>query len=324
MTIARETLVDPLSGAASEINKVPNIQLGGLAFGNHYGRLDRSVVLRTIRAAFDAGIGFFDTSPSFGNGLAEELLGEALVSTNGEIKIATKTPLMSEALWFDSSQKRACVAAELEASLRRLRREYIDLYYVDGIDSPGFAAEVVQALEGFRATGVIRSIGLRTSKLEVLRSALSRARVDAVQAPYNLFNRVVESELLPFCLTNTIAFHACEPFCRGLLIGHLHKNSVFDEHDLRIEDLRFRGERFRRNIEIVNRLHAFADQERISLPQLVCGWLMTTRAVSTVICGVRSPQQAREIAGTYSVRLAPEQVLEINLIVGEDRYQQPA
>ena len=288
------------------------IWLGGLAFGNHYGALDRTKAIQTIRFALDAGITWFDTSPAYGDGLAEEILGEASRDAGDTVCVSTK-------IWNpDQLNPRESIVRSLGQSLARLKRNHVDLCYLQCDGHRSDIPALIETMTLLRSSGVIRAIGLCTASPPVLNSAIGQARVDAVQAPYNILERSVERSMLPLCEISQASFHACEPFCSGLLLGHLHKNSVFERGDLRIEDRRFRGERFRRTVEIVNRLQVFASQERLTMLQLALGWVLQHPLVSTAICGARSPQQIRETVAASATRLTPEQILELDLIVGED------
>ena len=304
---------------------ISRIGLGGLPFGGHYGDIDKRDVTRTVRAAVDAGVTFFDTSPTYGNGLAETLLGEALGSDRDAVVIATKngTGLDSS---FTAWRKvdRATIIRQVETSLRRLRREYIDLYLVNGPDPRSPLAETMETLAGLQRSGKIRAIGFCTGDARMLREALQYGSPEAVLAPYSIVNRTIEEELVPFCKATTITIVACEPFCRGLLLGGMHKNSVFDLSDLRVEDKRFRGDRFRQNIEIVNRLRSFAYQEGLSLAQLALGWTMQNSVVGAALCGAKSGAQITASVAAADVRLTPEQIIAIDQIVGEDIHQQVA
>lgn len=319
---AVKAAISPIPSTTKRPALRKGIRLGGLAFGGLFGRVEKAKAIRTIQTAFDVGITWFDTSPSYGEGRAEEVLGDALEKITHHVGITTKSPTLDMAAQMVKGRTRDAILRSIEGSLRRLNREFVDLYLLDGPLTPTCMLEAVTTAEGLRRAGVAKSIGICTPELETLGEIIQHLRLDAVQAPYNILTRLAEARLLSFCRDHDIAFHACEPLCRGLLAGRLHKNSVFDEGDLRILDRRFRGERFRRNIEIVNRLRAYADLEDISLLQLSLGWVLQHPTVASIVCGAKSPQQASELAASHAL-LTPAQVLEVELIVGEDRFQQP-
>ena len=302
--------------------RVSRIGMGGLAFGGHYGDIERGDVIRTVRAAVEKGVTFFDTSPTYGNGLAETFLGEALGSNRNDVVIATKNGAgidSSMTMWRNID--RETVTQQVENSLRRLRREYIDSYFLYGPDPRSPLGDTMETLEEMRRAGKIRSIGFCTTEADVVREALQYGHPEFVLAPYNILNRTIEEELIPFCRATNIGILACEPFCRGLLLGRIHKNSVFDLADLRVEDKRFRGEGFRQNIEIVNRLRSFAYQEGFTMMQLALGWSLQNTLVKVAVCGAKSATHIEESIAALEIQLTPEQILAIDQIVGEDIYQ---
>ena len=298
------------------------IGLGGLPFGGHYGPVERGEVVRTIRAAVEEGVTFFDTSPTYGDGLAERLLAEALGSDRDNVVIATKAAASSDIFAnLRQANDPATIRRRAEESLKRLGRDHIDLYQICGTDPHTPIAKTMEAMEELRSAGIIRFIGFCTSKTVILREALKHGRVDAVQLSFNALDRSIEGDVLPFCRAACIKIHACEPFCCSLLLGSLHKNSSFDEADRRIEDKRFRGEQFRHSIETVNRLRAFAYQEGLTLLQLALGWVLQDPLIKIAICGAKNHHQIRETVAAGNVNLTPEQIIEIDQIVGEEKFQ---
>lgn len=320
--------MESLTLGRSSLN-VSRIGLGGLPFSGQYGPIDKEDILRTTRAAVEGGITFFDTSPSYSRavragrqGLAETFLSEALGADRDAVVIATKsgtTPAHSFSKWH--ANDRLAIARQVEESLKHLRRNRIDLYCIPEADPRSSLSEIMSALEELREAGKVRAIGFCTTETAALREVLQYGRVDAVLAPYNILNRTIEAELAPFCRATRISILACEPFCRGLLLGGMHKHSAFDRADLRVEDKRFRGERFRQNIELVNRLRSLAYQEGLSLMQLALGWVLQNAAVSVAICGAKTHQQIGEAIAAADVQLTPEQINAIDQIVGDDVLQ---
>lgn len=302
--------------------RVSRIGVGGLAFGGHYGDTDKRNVIRTVRAAVERGVTFFDTSPTYGNGIAETLLGEALGADRNDVVIATKNGTgIDSSLTAWRSLDRETIIHQVEQSLRRLRRECIDFYFVYGPDPRTPIGKTVDTLEEMRHAGKIRSIGFCTNDANVIREALQYGHPEVVLAPYNILDRTLEEDLIPFCRATNIDILACEPFCRGLLLGLMHKNSVFDLADLRVEDKRFRGEQFRHNIEIINRLRSLAYQEGFTMMQLALGWSLQHASVKVAVCGVKSATHIDEAVVAANIQLTPEQILAIDQIVGEDVQQ---
>lgn len=296
---------------------ISRVGLGGLAFGGHLGDITRTEVIRTIQAALEGGITLFDSSPAYGAGMAEELLGEALGYDRDRVTIATGIGAGIDSTGqFWCLNNRANILRQVDGSLKRLRREYVDIYFVPGDDPTTPLAETVEAMEELRARGRIKLIGYCTSSVDTLREALKHGKIDVVQTPYNIFSHSVATGLIPFCRATHIPILACEPFCRGLLTGMLNKHSSFDADDLRIEDKRFRGEQYRRHIEDVNRLRTIAEQEGLSLIQLALGWILQNPTITGTICGAKSRLQIRQSILASDAELTPETVIAIDQIVG--------
>lgn len=304
--------------------EVSRIGLGGMAFGGLYGRIEKIDVLRTIHQAIDLGITYFDTSPTYGEGRAEELLGEALGLHIDRVFIASKagTGNASELDTWRTNDKETIVK-RVDASLRRLRRDWIDLYQIYGHDPYTPVSTTMEVMLELKEKGKVRFIGSCDSEPGHLRSSLRHGALDAVEAPYNILNRTPETGVVPFTRATGMSLLVCEPFCCGLLHGHLHKNSSFDQGDRRILDRRFRGQRYRDNIEIVNRLRTFAEQEGMTMTELSLGWLLQNASVGVVICGARRPQQIRDIVVAGKIQLTRDQLVTIDNIVGEVKYEQP-
>lgn len=313
-----------ISGSGNSLSS-SSIGLGGLQFGGHFGGIGRHEIIRTIQAALESGITLFDTSPSYGGGMAESLLGEILGGEQRDTIVMTKIGSgIDSAGHFWCLNNRPNVLRQVEGSLKRLRRERIDIYLIPGEDPSTPISETVGAMEELRARGKIRFIGYCTSNVERLREALRHGSIDVVQSPYSIFNRTIETELIPFCNEKGIPVLACEPYCRGLLSGVLHKNSSFDVDDLRVEDRRFRGERYRRNIESVHRLLTIAEREGISLVQLSLGWIERNAGIAGIICGAKNRLQIRQSILASSTKLTPDAISAIDQVVDENVRQQVA
>lgn len=280
-------------------------------------------MLHTIQAALEGGITFFDTSPAYGAGVAEELLGEALKFEGSKVAIASKIGSgIDSSGQFWCLNNRPNVLRQVDGSLKRLRREMIDLYLIPGEDPATPIGETVEAMEELRHRGKVRFIGYCTNRIERLREALKHGRIDLVLTPYNIFNRTIETELIPFCRATQIPIVACEPYCRGLLAGTLHKHSSFDVDDLRIEDRRFRGARYRNNIENVNRLRTIAEQEGISLIQLSLGWILQNPKITGAVCSAKNRLHIRQSIIASDIELTPDTIIAVDQVVGEDVRQQ--
>lgn len=305
--------------------EVSRIGLGGLAFGGGYGPIEKIDVLRTVHAALDQGITLFDTSPTYGDGRAEELLAEALGPDLGRVVIATKIggEGVSEFTTWRTNDG-PTITRRLEGSLRRLRREYVDVLQIYGPDPNTPPEHTMEALLRLQGEGKILHIGMCGADLPRLRGYHRHGRVETVLASCSMLNRTAEQELAPFCRSAGTALLACEPFLCGLLHGHLHRNSSFDAGDRRVLDPRFRGIRYRANVETVNRLRRVAEQEGLTLTALAFAWLFRNDMVTTAVCGARTASQVRQIVKASAARLTPERMLFVEQTMGRAMAEEPA
>lgn len=298
---------------------VSRIGLGGMAFGGLYGEVRKIDALRTIHAAIDLGITFFDTSPTYGEGRAEELLAEALGSHLDRVVIATKIGAGNVSdfhVWRNND--RESIITRVEGSLKRLRRDRLDLVHIYSADPHTPMKETMETLLELKQAGKIRFIGSCEASTGFLRDGLRHGRIEAVMAPYNILNRGIERNLFPFSRATGMGVLACEPFYCGLLHGELHKNAVFDLTDVRVKDRRFRGQTFRDSVETMNRLRACAEQEGMTLTQLALAWVLANEPVNVAVCGAKSPLQIRRIVEGRNVQLTPDQLLMIDQIIGAE------
>ena len=296
---------------------ISRIGLGGLAFGGHLGDITRHEAIRTIQAALEGGVTVFDSSPAYGAGIAEEILGEALGYDRDKVTISTKIGAGIDSRGqFWCLNNRPNILRQVDGSLRRLRRDVIDIYCIPGEDPSTPLEETVGAMEELRTRGKIRFIGYCTSSTHRLREALKHGTIDVVQTSYNILDRTIAAQLIPFCRATHIPIISCEPYSRGLLTGMLNKHSSFDVDDIRIEDKRFRGEQYRQHIENVNRLRSIAEQEGLSLIQLSLGWILQNPIIAAAVCGAKSRLQIRQSILASDIVLTPETVIAVDQIVG--------
>src|ERR1700734_1623631 len=223
------------------------IGLGTWAMGGWmWGGTDEAQSIATIRSAIDRGVTLIDTAPVYGFGRSEEIVGKALEgSLRHKVTIATKVGLA----WKDGGVYRdsrpARVVQEIEDSLRRLRTDVIDLYQVHWPDLQTPLEETARALEDLLRQGKIRAIGVSNFSPRQMESFRAVATLDAVQPPYNLFEREIEADVLPYAAATGLTVLSYGALCRGLLSGRMRADTTFDEGDLRRVDPKFQGTRFR-------------------------------------------------------------------------------
>jgi len=226
---------------------VSRVGLGTWAIGGWmWGGTDEEESVQTIRAAVERGGNLIDTAPAYGFGRSEEIVGRAIAEgrLRSRVVIATKVGLE----WKDGkvfrNASRYRILREATDSLRRLRTDYIDIYQVHWPDPLVPVEETAEAMQTLFDQGKIRAIGV--SNFSVLQIARFRrvAKLHVVQPPYNLFERKIEKELLPYCRESGLATLTYGALCRGLLSGKLHEDLHFGGDDLRLTDPKFQPPRF--------------------------------------------------------------------------------
>ncbi len=273
------------------------VGLGTWAIGGWmWGGTDEARSIATIRAAVEQGITLIDTAPVYGFGRSEEIVGKALAGgLRDSVTIATKVGIA----WRDGKPyrdgSRQRVVREIEDSLRRLRTDAIDLYQVHWPDLQTPLEETALALEDLLRQGKIRAIGVSNFSPRQMESFRAVATLDAVQPPYNLFEREIEADVLPYAATSGLTVLSYGALCRGLLSGRMRADTTFDEGDLRRVDPKFQGARFHHYLAAVEQLATLA-RERFdrSVLALAVRWVLD-QGPTIALWGARSPEQLRAV-----------------------------
>jgi aryl-alcohol dehydrogenase-like predicted oxidoreductase len=301
----------------TELN-VSEVGLGTWAFGGEWGAYDRDQAKSVIRRALDLGITLFDTAQGYGFGLAERLLGEALSdAAREEVIVATKGGLRQEGdrLVRDSSPD--WLAAGVEASLRELGTDYIDLYQLHWPDENTPFAATGEALADLMDLGRIRHVGVSNFSPAQM-DALSRAvPVETLQPPYHPFRRGIEAEVLPYTAAHDIGVLVYGPLAHGLLSGHVTADAAFGEGDWRSYHPDFRGETFARNQRVAEQLGELATSLGVSLPRLAVAWTLSHPAVDVALIGARRPGQLDETVAASGLELSEETLAAIDRILAD-------
>jgi aryl-alcohol dehydrogenase-like predicted oxidoreductase len=298
--------------------EVSAIGLGcmGLSFG--YGpATDKREGVSLIRAAVERGVTLIDTAPVYGFGASEETVGKALAEggLRAKVQIATKVGLA----WHDGAVYRDSRAArirhEIEDSLRRLRTDVIDLYQVHWPDLETPIEETARALEDLRREGKIRAIGVSNYSPGQMNRFRAVAQFDAVQPPYNLFEREIEAGVLPYARRTGLTVLSYGALCRGLLSGRMTPETKFEGDDLRKVDPKFQGARFRQYLGAVEALKQLA-RERFgkSVLALAVRWVLD-QGPTIALWGARHPEQLDPIAEIDGWRIDDASKHEIDAIL---------
>jgi aryl-alcohol dehydrogenase-like predicted oxidoreductase len=280
--------------------RVARVALGTWAMGGWmWGGTDESASVATIRAALDQGINLIDTAPVYGFGVSEEIVGQALglAGLRARAVIATKVGLE----WRDGkiyrNATRARIMQEIDDSLRRLRTDYIDIYQVHWPDPLVPIEETAEAMRTLYEQGKIRAIGVSNFSVAQMERFRRVAPLHVLQSPYNLFERAIEAQILPYCRANNIATFGYGALCRGLLSGRMRPDTTFQGDDLRRIDPKFQPPRFAQYLDAVRRLDELAQRSfHRRVIHLAVRWMLD-QGISVALWGARHPDQVQAALG---------------------------
>jgi aryl-alcohol dehydrogenase-like predicted oxidoreductase len=250
---------------------------GAMGLSHSYGRADDSESLRTLQHAIDIGITLVDTANVYGAGHNEELVGRAIAPYRDHITLASKFGIVREGLQGDRrvNNEPAYMREELEGSLRRLKVERIDLYYVHRIDSAVAIEEIVGELARQKEAGKIGAIGLSEASVDTLRRAHAVHPIAALQSEYSLWTREVEAEILPTARDLGVGFVAYSPLGRGFLAN----SAVVDPDDRRHHHPRFQPDALAANARRRAVIEEIAARNGVSVGQISLAWLLAKGVV---------------------------------------------
>ncbi|HEY9073505.1 MAG TPA: aldo/keto reductase [Desulfobaccales bacterium] len=274
--------------------EVSRIALGTWAMGGWmWGGTDEALAIETIHAAIDKGINLIDTAPVYGFGRSEQIVGKALAlkKCREKVCISTKTGLD----WQDGKVFRNCspdfIRRNVADSLKNLQTDYLDILFVHWPDPLEPFEETGRLLGQFLQEGKIRAVGVSNYSPEQIRAFQRGGPVHLAQPPYNLFERAIEMELLPFCQRNQVALMTYGALCRGLLSGKVTADRQFQGDDLRKIDPKFKPPRLEQYLAAVQQLDHFG-KERFNrgVLHLAVRWLLDHGA-DIALWGGRRPEQ---------------------------------
>jgi aryl-alcohol dehydrogenase-like predicted oxidoreductase len=302
--------------------QVSRIAFGNWSAGGDWGSVDREAAIAAIRGAHDLGITLFDTARAYGFGAAEELLGEALRSeirsARESIVIATKGGLRNEGGLPARDSSPQALRRDLEASLRSIGTEFVDLYQVHWPDPNTPIAETAETLDQFVREGKVRYVGVSNYDAQQMTAFQQVRPIDTLQPPYHLFRRDIEQSILPFAREHGIGVLVYGPMAHGLLSGRMTETTTFTPDDWRSKNEMFTGDAFRRNLGIVRRLEALATKRGVTVAQLAIAWTLANPAVDVAIVGARTPEQIQQTAPAADVQLSAQDVARIEEILRDE------
>jgi aryl-alcohol dehydrogenase-like predicted oxidoreductase len=265
--------------------------------------------IATIRACFDLGINHLDTAYCYGeDGESERLIARALGPRRDEMVLATKGGLH----WDEKKRPAhdaspATLRRQCETSLRRLQTDRVELLYLHAPDDKVPIAESAGALRRLRDEGKTRSVGVSNCSVVQLEAFAAECPIAAFQPPYNMLQRQIEADALPWCRDHGVAVLVYWPLMKGLLAGKLRRDQVFGPDDSRHKYPMYHGQEWQKNNELLDRLREIAADAGHTVAELVVHWTILQPGITSALCGAKRPDQIRETAGAAGWRLTPQQ-----------------
>lgn len=280
--------------------------------------------IATIRAAVDAGVNFFDTAYAYGaDGESERLIARAFEKRRRDVVIATKGGIAWDAAGNRLLDARPqTLRRQCEESLRRLDTDHVDLLYLHAPDPDASVAESAEELARLRREGKTRAVGASNLSLPQLQQFAAACPLDAIQPNYNMLQRDIEAEIIPWCLENQVSIMAYWPLLKGLLAGKLARDHVFAPGDGRAKYSQFQGEEWSKNHDFLDQLRTIARDADKTVAQVVINWTIHQPGITSALCGAKRPEQMLENAGAVEWQLTESQSLAIEAALR--RRGQPA
>ncbi len=286
-----------------------------------YGPSDRSESIATIHAALDAGINLIDTGDFYGMGHNEMLIGEALRGRKREdVQLSVKFGALRDPGigWLGFDARPVVVKTALAYTLKRLGVDYIDIYRPARLDSAVPIEETVGAIAEMIQAGYVRHIGLSEMGSATIRRAASVHPIVDLQIEYAIITRGIEADILPTCRELGIDITAYGVLSRGLISGHWSKERSQTGNDFRNASPRFQGENLDRNLALVDKLRAIADEKGISVAQLAIAWVLARGEDIVPVIGARKRERLTEAIAALDVTMTPEDMRRVEEAIPKD------
>lgn len=275
--------------------------------------------LKTLHAALDSGINFFDTAYCYGaDGESEKLISQALGARRDEIVLATKG-----GIHWDENRVRHVngrpdkIVNEFDESLRRLNTDRVELLYHHAPDPDIDVADSASAFRQILDSGKALSIGVSNYTVEQLENFQQVCPVSAVQPHYNMLQREIEAELLPWCIDHQVSVTCYWPLMKGLLAGQLKRDHQFKPNDGRKKYPMFQGKEWEKNQDFVDQLRVIAKEIGKTVSQVVVNWTLNRPGITAALCGAKRDYQIIETAGAMGWELSEDHTTRINQAIAD-------
>lgn len=278
--------------------------------GLFWGGADKNQSIKAIQKAIDYGITSIDTAPVYGFGESEKIVGEAIKGKRDKLRIFTKYGLRWDKkvgrYYFSITDHKGSrtsiykyagkesIINECEQSLKRLGTDYIDLYQIHWNDITTPVEESMEAVNKLMSDGKVRAAGVCNYSVGNLKVAGSVINIVSDQVPYSMVRRDIEKDVIPYCIKNNIGILAYSPLQRGVLTGKITPGHKFNPGDNRAESPYFTGKNLDKIITFLDSIKPLAKARNISLAQLVINWTTRQPGITSVLVGLRNPEQVEE------------------------------
>ena len=296
--------------------------IGGGGWRYSWGPQDDRESIATILRALDLGVNWIDTAPVYGLGHSEEIVGKAVEGLRKKPIIATKCGLVwDKNREISNCLKEESIRSEVEASLKRLKVDIIDLYHIHWPIPDEDIEEAWRTIADLVDEGKIRYAGVSNFSVEQLERIQDIHPIASLQPPYNMLRREVEDELLGFCAENGIGIVAYSPMERGLFTGKFSRERVknLPEDDHRGKDTRFQEPELSVNLKLVEDLRKIAEKRGKTVAQLAIAWVLRRPEVTAAIVGARHPYQIEETVAAGEWTLSEEDIAAVEVLLDKRR-----
>jgi aryl-alcohol dehydrogenase-like predicted oxidoreductase len=307
--------------------EVSALGLGCMGMSISYGQpMEKNEAINLIRAAVQKGVTFFDTAEVYGPFKNEELVGEALAPMRGLVVIATKfgfniDPNGTQRQSPPLNSRPEHIKEVAHASLKRLKTDYIDLFYQHRVDPEVPIEDVAGAVKELIQEGKVRHFGLSEAGVEVIRRAHAVQPVTALQSEYSLWWREPEAEIIPTLEELGIGFVPFSPLGRGFLTGKINENTQFDRTDFRNTVPRFSLEARKANQALVDLIREFAEQKGATPAQISLAWVLARKPWLVPIPGTTRLHRLEENLGAVNIELSEDDLHELDRITSQIKVQ---